>query len=166
MKVTVSPIQEADYDAAAEAIASGPVFQRHGTTPASALEVLKDSNSETVVARLEGDVVGVAIFWTDGRSPVPAYLRILAVREGFRGRGVGTALLRYVEARAFAVGPNLFLCCESTNVDARRLYEREGYREVGTLTDLFAPGSHEILLRKTLGPMRGYVPPSSSLAIE
>ncbi len=158
LDITISPIEEADFDAAASAIASGRIFQRYGTTPASAREVIEKASNETVVARLDGQVVGVAIFWTDGRSPVPAYLRILAVDDGYRGRGVGTALLRYVEAKAFAHGPNLFLCCEAQNHDARRLYEREGYKEVGALTDLFASGLHEVLFRKTLGPIRDYVP--------
>jgi GNAT superfamily N-acetyltransferase len=156
--VVISPITPDDYAAAAEAIASGPVFQWYGMTRDSSRAVVEAAAAGTVVARVDGDVVGVAIFRDDGPMPVPAYLRILAVKEGSRGRGVGRALLRYVEEQAFRRGPNLFLCCVDRNVEARRFYEREGYTMVGPLPDLIAPGITEVLLRKTLGPIRGYVP--------
>jgi GNAT superfamily N-acetyltransferase len=154
----ISPIAPDDYDDAAEAIASGPVFQWYGMTRDSSRAVVEAAAAGTVVARIDGKVVGVAIFRDDGLMPVPAYLRILAVKESSRGRGVGRALLRYVEERAFQRGPNLFLCCVDRNVDARRFYEREGYTMVGPLPNLIAPGITEVLFRKTLGPTRGYVP--------
>jgi GNAT superfamily N-acetyltransferase len=160
--ITIAPITEADVDGAAETIASGLIFQRYGMTVESSRDAVRNAFAETAVARLDDEVVGVAIFWTHGRSPVPAYLRILAVRDGRRGLGIGAALLRYVEAHAFAGGPNLFVCCELTNHDARRFYEREGYARVGELTDLIAPGLHEVLYRKTLGPIRDYVPRAPS----
>jgi GNAT superfamily N-acetyltransferase len=156
--VEVSPITPDDYDAAAEAIASGPVFQWYGMTRESSRAFVEAVAAGTVVARVGGQVVGVANYRNDGAMPVPAYLRILAVKEGSRGQGVGRALLRYVEEQAFARGPNLFLCCVDRNVDARRFYEREGYTMVGPLPDLIAPGITEVLFRKTLGPIRGYVP--------
>ena len=157
MDIPIAPIAEADLDGAADAIASGLVFQKYGMTPGSAREFLLSALSETVVARVDGEVASVAIFSTGGRTPVPAYLRILAVREGYRGQGIGTSLLHYVERQAFTSGPNLFLCCEATNDDARRLYEREGYKRVGELSDLIATGMHEVLYRKTLGPIRDYL---------
>jgi GNAT superfamily N-acetyltransferase len=154
--IVISPITPDDYDGAAEAIASGPVFQWYGMTHESSRAVVESAAAGTVVARAEGQVVGVAIFRFDGLTPVPAYLRILAVNEGWRGQGVGRALLHYVEEQAFARGPNLFLCCVDRNVDARRFYEREGSTLVGPLPDLIAPGITEVLFRKTLGPIRGY----------
>jgi GNAT superfamily N-acetyltransferase len=156
--VVVSPITPDDYDAAAEAIASGTVFQWYGMTRESSRAVVEAAAAGTAVACVDGRVVGVAIFRNDGLMPVPAYLRILAVKEGSRGQGVGRALLRYVEEQAFARGPNLFLCCVDRNVDARRFYEREGYTMVGPLPNLIAPGITEVLFRKTLGPIRGYLP--------
>ena len=46
----------------------------------------------------------------------------------------------------------------STNVGARRFYERHGYDPVGLLSGLIAPGIDEVLYRKTVGPIRTYVP--------
>ena len=160
MNVTVGPMTETDLEGAAAAIASGPVFQRYGVDQSSAVDLLRSAHGRIFVAKVGGEVAGVAIYWTDGTMPVPAYLRILAVAEGRRGLGIGRRLLRQVEADAYRRGPNVFLCCESTNVDARRLYQREGYVEVGPLPNFIAEGITEVLYRKTLGPIRGYIRPA------
>jgi ribosomal protein S18 acetylase RimI-like enzyme len=160
MNLTIGPMTELDVEGAAVAIASGPVFQRYGLDRSSAIALLRSAQGRIFVAKVDDEVAGVAIYWTDGTMPVPAYLRILAVNEGKRGLGIGRALLRQVEADAYRRGPNMFLCCESTNVDARRLYEREGYIEVGPLPNFIVEGMTEVLYRKTLGPIRGYVRPN------
>ena len=156
MDLTIDRMTEADLEGAAAAIAEGPVFQWYGLDRAGARAMLLAARGTIVVARVDQTVAGVAIFWTDGTMPVPAYLQILAVAEGQRGRGVGQALLRHVEADAYRRGPNLFLCCVNTNVDARRFYDREGYVEVGPMPNFVAEGLTEVLYRKTLGPIRGY----------
>ena len=62
----------------------------------------------------------------------PGTMRIefLAVEESARGRGVGNALLRAAERRACAEQVMLLeLHVEPANTDARRLYDREGFRD-------------------------------------
>lgn len=152
------PLTGDDVDRAAEAIASGEVFRRYDLDPARARELLRRSPEDVVVARVAGEVVGVALYRADGPMPVPAYIRILAVQTEHRGQGIGLALLGFVESEAFRRGPNLFLCCVTTNVGARRFYERHGYDPVSLLSGLIAPGIDEVLYRKTLGPIRTYVP--------
>ena len=48
------------------------------------------------------------------------------------------------------------MCVSSFNVDARRLYQRLGYKVVGELTDYIVRGHSEFLLRKTVGPLAGF----------
>jgi ribosomal protein S18 acetylase RimI-like enzyme len=81
-----------------------------------------------------GEAVGLAIgFWGMSSFRARPLLNIhdLAVRPGFRGKGVGRALLAAAEARARARG-----CCKLTlevqddNAPARTLYERFGFRDV------------------------------------
>jgi ribosomal protein S18 acetylase RimI-like enzyme len=48
------------------------------------------------------------------------------------------------------------MCVSSFNVDAKRLYERLGYKVVGELTDYIVRGHSELLLRKTVGPMTAF----------
>jgi ribosomal protein S18 acetylase RimI-like enzyme len=71
----------------------------------------------------------------------------------FRGRGLGTAALRWAERRIFQDHRNVLLCVSSFNRRAQRLYQRLGYETVGRMRDYVVAGHDEILLRKTLGPL-------------
>lgn len=82
------------------------------------------------------------------------YLELLAVDASARGRGLGARLLAHVERAVLARAPNLFVCVSDFNRAARRFYRRQGYAVVGRLDGLLVPGSAELLLRKTRGPVR------------
>jgi len=82
------------------------------------------------------------------------YLELFAIASGAQHRGLGRALLAAVERAAFARARNLFVCVSDFNHSARRFYARNGYQQVGTLSDLLVAGSAELLLRKTTGPAR------------
>jgi ribosomal protein S18 acetylase RimI-like enzyme len=81
------------------------------------------------------------------------YIQSVAVRDDWRGRGLGTALIAFAERRILRETPNVFICVSSFNTGARRLYERLGYQVVGELTDYIVRGHSETLLRKTTGPL-------------
>lgn len=82
------------------------------------------------------------------------YLELLAVDASARGDGLGTRLLEHCETDVFARARNFFVCVSDFNHGARRFYRRHGYVQVGRLDALLIPGSAELLLRKTSGPMR------------
>jgi len=77
------------------------------------------------------------------------YVASVAVVESERGRGVGTALLDAAEAR-YPRARFVFLCVSDFNTRARALYERHGYRLVGTLPDYVVDGHAELLMAKRL----------------
>ena len=57
------------------------------------------------------------------------YLDDFSVSAPYRGHGIGTELLRMAEKYAQSIGiSTIVLHVEKTNVSARRLYERFGYR--------------------------------------
>src|SRR5579862_2625472 len=61
-------------------------------------------------------------------SPRSYYISALCVREGLRGRGIGTALLDLSEEIARSAGcETMALDVEIGNTQAQRLYERVGY---------------------------------------
>jgi len=63
----------------------------------------------------------------ENAAPGTGYVNIVSTARGMRGRGIGTRLLQFAERYA---GPNgMSLIVADNNVDARRLYERCGYRE-------------------------------------
>jgi [ribosomal protein S18]-alanine N-acetyltransferase len=92
------------------------------------------------------------------RGAFAGYIQSVCVAPGARGRGVGTALVRFAEARIFRESPNVFLCVSSFNDGARRLYERLGYVFVGELEDYIVTGHSERLYRKSIGPIAGFRP--------
>lgn len=120
------------------------------------LVLFRSPEREVWVARASGRIAGFAVLAL--RGAFPAYLQSLAVDPALRGSGVGARLLRFVEKRVFREWPNLFLCVSSFNEDARRFYERHGYRAVGEVEDYVIEGASEILLRKTIGPIALFRP--------
>jgi len=124
-----------------------------------AFMMLTDPAREVYVAVLGGEVVGFTILRMEG--VFVGYIQTVGVMPGWRNRGIGTRLIDFAERRIFERFPNVFLCVSSFNAEARRLYERLGYDEVGELTDFIVPGHSEILMRKSIGPLSGYKKPAT-----
>jgi aminoglycoside 6'-N-acetyltransferase len=91
--------------------------------------------SEGLVAVADGKVVGMIELWLKrprdpegGRTPRIKVDLGLAVAPEWRGRGVGTALMRAAEDWARAQGAErMVLDLDANNAGALRLYERLGY---------------------------------------
>ena len=84
-------------------------------------------------------------------------LMLLAVATEYRRRGVGRALVTWLEREAFEArgAANLFLCVSAFNEPARRFYRCLGYEEVGVLSGYLRPGVDEVLLRKSVRSLLG-----------
>jgi predicted GNAT family acetyltransferase len=87
------------------------------------------------------------------------FIQTICLAPAFRGRGLGTRLVDFAEQRILQASPNVFLCVSSFNTQARRLYERLGYRLVGELTDFLVRGHSELLFRKSRGPWGEFTSP-------
>ena len=86
-------------------------------------------------------------------APGTWYVNVLATSPKWRGKGVGTALLKNAEKRAAAAGvQGLSVIVADNNTGARRLYERSGYREIAdrpmVKEDWPGLGSRWVLLAK------------------
>ncbi|MFL5311113.1 MAG: GNAT family N-acetyltransferase [Myxococcales bacterium] len=66
-------------------------------------------------------------------EPGTARIGRMAVIDAARGKGLGTALLRFLEAEARKRGARRFTL--NAQVPARRFYERAGYRATGPVFD-------------------------------
>ena len=109
---------------------------------------------EAYVIERDGRIAGFALLRL--KFLFGDYLELFAIAEWARGHALGRRLLRYVESVTFSRGTNLFACVSDFNEPARRFYEKEGYQEIGVLSDFLIAGSSEILLRKTRGPARSH----------
>jgi ribosomal protein S18 acetylase RimI-like enzyme len=88
-------------------------------------------NAESVVltAKRPGALLGFAIMQFGDTT---AHLNLLAVEPGHQRRGLGRALLSWLEQSAVVAGTFLIeLELRATNLGARAFYEQLGYRETG-----------------------------------
>jgi len=161
---TIRPLAtDAEAHTCAELMASSDPWRRLGRSFDESFAMLRDAAREVYVAldaSHPGDsaVLGFVIVIMQGAFV--GYIQTVAVRPDRRGQGVGSALIGFAEQRIFRDKPNVFICASSFNPDARRLYERLGYRVVGELTDYIIRGHSEILLRKSLGPLSEWTRPT------
>jgi len=103
-----------------------------------------------LVARRGREILGCAI---GDRQGGQARVINLAVDPDVRRRGVGTALLRALEA-ALPDG-DMILMVEADNAAAQALYRREGYLPVGQAADYYGRGRAGIWMQKTRTPPGG-----------
>ena len=156
--LSIRPLESAaEREWCAQLMASSEPWLTLGRTVEESSRVMQDPSREVYLAVQGTEAVGFLILTLAG--PFPGYLQTLCVSPEHRGRGVGTELLEFTEARIFRESPNVFLCVSSFNVDARRLYERSGYVLVGELNDYLVSGHGELLFRKTRGPLSEFTAP-------
>ena len=105
---------------------------------------------ESYIIRADGKPVGFVILCMVGAFV--GYLQAIYLDPAWRGNGIGSKAIGLCEERILRDGQNVFMCVSSFNERARRLYQRLGYEEVGSLRDFIVAGHDEILLRKTRGP--------------
>lgn len=117
-----------------------------------ALALLMDRTREVYVAYDGRQLTGFLILHLNGS--LGGYIQSICVTPDSQGRGIGTRLLQFAEERVFAATKNVFLCVSSFNERARKLYERRGYTVVGGLEHFIIRDAHEVLMRKTTGPLK------------
>ncbi|MFL5535465.1 MAG: GNAT family N-acetyltransferase [Gemmatimonadales bacterium] len=147
---------EADAQRCAHLMASSEPWLTLGRTYAACLAIIQDPTREVYLLKTETDLAGFLILCMTGAFV--GYVQTICIDPIRRGQGLGTRLVEFAEQRIFAESPNVFLCVSSFNPDARRLYERLGYRVIGELADYLVEGHSEILLRKTSGPLSAFRP--------
>ena len=98
-----------------------------------------------------GECLGFIWYLLEGAFHSYPYLHIIAVKEGFRGLGIGRKLLSFFERAVFTDHSKVFLVVADFNPDAKRLYESLGYRQVGVLPGLYKQGVTEYLMMKERG---------------
>jgi ribosomal protein S18 acetylase RimI-like enzyme len=78
------------------------------------------------------------------------YIELLGLIECYRGQGVGTQLLHWLESEARQHSKNIWLVSSSFNHTALQFYQRQGFQKIGVIEGLVQPDYDELLLRKRL----------------
>lgn len=148
----ITPLRPGPEQAAcARLMAASEPWLTLGRDEAAVLALLTDPAREAYAAHVGDRLAGCLVLCLQGAFV--GYLQAICLAPGYRGLGLGTALVGFAEARIFRDHPNVFLCVSDFNHGARRLYARLGYEEVGELKDYVVAGRSELLLRKTRGPL-------------
>lgn len=99
------------------------------------LSACREQSGELLVAEVEGMVAGFVCYWIEQiEDPITtltecAYVSDLAVRETYRRRGIGRALLRAAEERALRQdAATIRIGVLAANDPAHDLYTGAGYR--------------------------------------
>lgn len=106
----------------------------------------------------DGLAVGVAYAAPEPFAASAWNLYLLAVDPSVQGAGIGSVLVRTVEAqaRAAAVGS---LIIETSGVATfaatRAFYDAMGYRRVGRVRDFYGPGDDKVVYQKALTDLAG-----------
>ncbi len=155
---TIVPLRDAaDEESCARIMSSSEPWITLGRDYAKSLAIVRATPQDAFVALDEGGTVaGFVLILMNGAFT--GYIRSIGVRADSRSRGVGEALMSFAESHIFRRSPNVFLCVSDFNARARAFYARLGYTVVGELPEYVAAGHSEWIMRKTRGPLDGYVP--------
>lgn len=149
LKFTIRPAaeSEAEADWCVRLMAGNDPWLRYGYSPERCRGVLNWPGRSLHVAVAEENL-GFILLHPRGFLGSP-YIAIVAVAEEFRGKGIGSALLKFAE-QTFSEARHIYLCVSSFNLRAMQLYQRHGYRKAGELEDFLADGFSEFLMCKRL----------------
>ncbi len=145
--VITKPTSEADYEAAARLMSENEPWKTFGRTYEYSLKKAHNTEDELYMVKEGDQVLGCALLQMHGQ--LKGFIRSIVVDKSARNRGIGSKLLDFIEKRVFKDTDNVFLFVSSFNGDAKRLYLKLGYQEIGPFKDYIVPGYDEILLRKT-----------------
>jgi len=96
---------------------------------------IDDQNTNVAVAVLGDVMLGFGIMEYEEES---AHLVLFAIREDARRRGVGSALLLWLEKVAYVAGVSLLKVeARVSNVGARAFYQNRGYSESDVVADMY-----------------------------
>ena len=113
--------------------------------------LIRDADSEVVVARHSGALVGFAAMEFHFKER-RAHLVLLAVVSGWRRNGVGRDLLAWLEKMALLGGIGSVRAeVRAENLGARRFYASVGYQETRRLPGYYSGREDALALRKHLG---------------
>ena len=140
----IDPLEgEADLDGVLSVEAES--FTNPWTREMYAWELQNRSVCHVYVVRTpDCPVAGFCAFWLVFDE---IHINNVAIRPQFRGRGIGTALMRHVLAEASRLGARrATLEVRSSNTDARRLYERLGFYVAATRRNYYTHPVEDALI--------------------
>jgi ribosomal protein S18 acetylase RimI-like enzyme len=108
-----------------------------------------DSGEIDVALDKDGTCLGFIWYQRHGAFEMHTYLHIIAVKEEYRGQGIGKKMIANFEETTFESDNMIFLMVAGFNSEARKLYKSLGYTLVGIIPGFYRKGVDEYLMMKT-----------------
>ena len=134
-----------------DALLNSELGIRYFSKKGSARRALEDGfNKEEIYIAIDinRNCKGFIWFILGGAFHSFPYLHIIAVKKENRKLGIGKKLLEFFEDICFINYTKVFLVVADFNQDAKILYEKIGYREIGIIPSLYREGITEYLMMK------------------
>jgi ribosomal-protein-alanine N-acetyltransferase len=117
-------------------------------TPRRVMYSIADASTNVIVIRQEGSLLGFAIMKYGEEE---AHMHLLAVKDAYRRKGVGSALLSWLETTARVAGIGLIrLQARAQNVGARSFYRAHGFKELGLHVGYYQGVEDAVFMSKNL----------------
>lgn len=134
-----------------DALVNSELGIRYFSKEGSARRALEEGFAkEEIYIALDNNQICKGFIWfiMDGIFHSFPYLHIIAVSQDSRNQGIGKILLQFFENTCFKDKSKLFLVVADFNPNAKRLYEKIGYIEVGSIPSLYREGITEHIMMK------------------
>lgn len=114
--------------------------------------LIEGFNKDEIIVAVDNDNRCIGFIWyiPHGAFHAFPYLHIIAVKEEYRGKGLGSRIIEHLESVLAENNSKCFLVVADFNTEAKRLYDKIGYIEVGRIPDLYKKGVTEIIMMKVL----------------
>ena len=121
-------------------------------TPARVRRAIEDRDTNVIVARYGTSVVGLALMkYLDAE----AHLLLLAVHRNHRRRGIGTAMMHWLDTTLRTAGiVSIHVEVRASNAVAQFFYGKHGYRHARTVHRYYEGREDALLLVRELQPAK------------
>lgn len=152
MQITIIKGQAKYIPDCHEALFNSELGQQYFQTSDRVNRALQEALSKEelyVAINNEGQCLGFLWPVLDGAFHIYPYLHILAIKEEYRGQGIGEQLMDYFENTISDYdNDKLFLVVADFNPKGKAFYEKLGYHEVAKIPGLYKEGVTEHLMMK------------------
>ena len=132
------------YDVPALARIERQSFTSPWSADAITHDVIENERAFVAVAELDGVTAGYADMWIIADE---AQLYNIAISPEFRGRGIGSILLRYMAEKAEEAGCRILLLeVRRSNIPAISMYRKNGFKESGLRKGYYAEDAEDAVL--------------------
>lgn len=132
-----------------EALLDSELGRKYFNEDSGEKAILEGLEQETLyVAIIDNECASFAFYIPNGIFHSFPYFHLIAIKDKYRSKGIGKKLIYFLETLAFTNKDKVFFVVADFNPDAKRLYEKLGYKQVGEIPNLYRNGINEYLMMK------------------